>query len=69
MTSAKKKRLRPVADPGSGDRAKGPTEERSEGEGAEDSCRCKEVSQKTFPDLLRLMISDLAFWKKNKRRT
>ena len=35
-------------------------------EGFEDSCRCKEVSKKTFPELLSLMISDLAFWKKKK---
>jgi len=69
MTSARKKRLRQVADPGSDDRTKGSAEEQKAGDGGEDSCRCKEASQKTFPDLLRLMISDLAFWKKNKKRT
>ncbi|MDH4231062.1 MAG: hypothetical protein OEW04_03415 [Nitrospirota bacterium] len=31
-------------------------------------CRCKEVSKKTFPEMIRLMISDLAFWKKTKAR-
>ena len=29
-------------------------------------CRCKEVSKKTFPEMVKLMISDLAFWKKTK---
>jgi hypothetical protein len=31
---------------------------------SEDTCRCKEVSKKTFPEMLKLMLSDLAFWKK-----
>jgi hypothetical protein len=37
-------------------------------QGGEDSedCRCKEVSKKTFPQLLKVMIGDLAFWKKAK---
>jgi len=38
------------------------------GDVSEDSCRCKEVSKKTFPEMLKLMISDLAFWKKTKGR-
>lgn len=42
-----------------------PEEPEAEG-GSEDSCRCKEVSKKTFPEMLKLMISDLAFWKKAK---
>ena len=36
------------------------------GEAGEITCRCKEVSKKTLPELLRLMIKDLAFWKKPK---
>jgi len=36
------------------------------GDASEDSCRCKEVSKKTIPEMFRLMISDLAFWKKTK---
>jgi hypothetical protein len=32
------------------------------------SCRCKEVSKKTIPEMLRLMLNDLAVWKKNKYR-
>lgn len=30
----------------------------------EDACRCKEVSKKTPMELLKLMINDLAIWKK-----
>jgi hypothetical protein len=41
-------------------------DEREAGEGAEITCRCKEVSKKTVSGMLRLMISDLAFWKKTK---
>lgn len=35
---------------------------------SEDACRCKEVSKKTVPEMLRLMLDDLAFWKKAKER-
>ncbi|HBG93659.1 MAG: hypothetical protein A3J81_08550 [Nitrospirae bacterium RIFOXYB2_FULL_43_5] len=35
-----------------------PEEEESE------ECRCKEVSKKRFPELLRLLLKDLAFWRK-----
>ncbi|MEW6107840.1 MAG: hypothetical protein AB1632_01535 [Nitrospirota bacterium] len=35
-------------------------------ESSEDSCRCEEVSKKTLPELLKLMLKDLAFWKKNR---
>ena len=34
----------------------------------EDTCRCKETSKMTPRELLRLMISDLAFWKDAKKR-
>lgn len=40
--------------------------EQEAGEGSKVSCRCKEVSKKTLPEMLRLMLSDLAFWKKAK---
>jgi hypothetical protein len=33
----------------------------------DDACRCKEVSEKTPRELLELMFSDLAFWKKIKK--
>lgn len=32
--------------------------------GKEENCRCKEVSKKTPMELLKLMITDLAIWKK-----
>ena len=44
-------------------------EELSAGRGAhEEECRCKEVSQKTPLEMLRLMASDFALWKKRKSR-
>ncbi len=43
-------------------------EERQSGAGDGDvTCRCKETSHMTPRELLRLMISDLAFWKKTKK--
>jgi hypothetical protein len=33
----------------------------------EDDCRCKEVSKKSMPELIKLMLDDLAFWKKRER--
>jgi len=35
-------------------------------ESGEEDCRCKEVSKKTVPELLKVMISDLAFWKRSR---
>ena len=36
-------------------------------EGADgDSCRCKEASKMSAGELFKLMMSDLAFWKKMK---
>ena len=46
---------------------KGKTADQEAGEAGEVTCRCKEVSKKTVPDMLRLMIKDLAFWKKAKK--
>ncbi len=34
---------------------------------ADDACRCKEVSEMKPRQLLRLMMGDLAFWKKMKK--
>ncbi|MFZ2196218.1 MAG: hypothetical protein WAV13_00685 [Thermodesulfovibrionales bacterium] len=45
---------------------KGSPVQQEAGEAGEITCRCKEVSKKTLPELLRLMIKDLAFWKKPK---
>ena len=33
----------------------------------DDACRCKEVSEMTPRQLLGIMFSDLAFWKKSKK--
>ncbi len=35
--------------------------------GSEDACRCKETSKMAPRELLMLMMSDLAFWKKKKK--
>jgi hypothetical protein len=44
---------------------------REEAEGAhaghDETCRCKETSKMSPQELLRLMMSDLAFWKKTKK--
>jgi hypothetical protein len=36
-------------------------------ENDQNACRCREVSKKSLPELLKLMAGDLAFWKKTKR--
>ncbi len=52
---------------------KGPLENRGQGEQkkeevVDDFCRCKEVSKKTVPEMLRLMVSDLAFWRRSEKK-
>ncbi len=32
-----------------------------------ESCRCEEVARKTPRELFRLMLSDLAFWRRKKK--
>ena len=34
----------------------------------EDACRCKEVAKKSPAEMLKLMIDDLTFWKKEKKK-
>ena len=47
---------------------KQPTEKEKPAEQeAEESCRCKEASKKTPLELLKLMINDLSFWKKEQK--
>ena len=46
---------------------KGKPEERKAGESGEESFRCQEVSKKTVPELLKIMVSDLTFWKKRNK--
>ncbi len=49
--------------PGKG---KSPTEQHAAAD-TEGICRCKETSKMTPQELLKLMFSDLAFWKKTKK--
>jgi hypothetical protein len=37
------------------------------GAGKGDACRCKETSQMTPRELLKLMMNDLVFWKNEKK--
>jgi hypothetical protein len=50
---------------GSGEVRKTPEKQR--GAVHDDTCRCKETSKMTPRELLGLMMSDLAFWKKTKK--
>ncbi len=43
------------------------TAEQQAGRGKDEPCRCKEVSEMPPRKLFRLMLSDLAFWKKAKK--
>ena len=68
MKTTRKQDPQKPANSGNGHPEKVSTEERRTGDSTLDSCRCKEVSEKTFPEMLKLMISDLSFWKKTKRQ-
>jgi hypothetical protein len=57
----------PSDGPGKGRPEKDKTDG-NDGAVTEDSCRCKEVAKKTLPEMLKLMVSDLAFWKKSGKR-
>lgn len=52
---------------GSGRQKNMPVEDQHAAAHAHDACRCKEVSEKTPGELLRMMFSDLAFWNKMKK--
>ncbi len=41
-----------------------PEKDKPEKQEAEENCRCKEASKKTPLELLKLMMNDLSFWKK-----
>ena len=43
------------------------TEGHQAGEGHDENCRCKEASSMTPRELLKLMVKDLAFWKKGEK--
>lgn len=53
------------ADPGAAAKDKGAPSKI--GAAGDDACRCEEVSKMTPRQLLGLMLSDLAFWKKPKK--
>ena len=59
-------RYRKNVDPG-GPKKENKTSENQAGEDKDGTCRCKEASQMTPSELLKLMMSDLAFWKKEKK--
>jgi hypothetical protein len=52
--------------PGSPGKEKETPEEHARA-GHDENCRCKETSKMSAQELLRLMMSDLAFWKKTKQ--
>ena len=66
MAEIKKKGQQTTANSDGGHSEKDGTEERKATDSPENNCRCKEVSEKTLPEMFRLMISDLSFWKKTK---
>jgi hypothetical protein len=60
-------RLHKTSGPDIGASEKEKSKKEEEPPGDEDECRCKEVAKKTPFEMLKLMISDLAFWKKTKK--
>jgi hypothetical protein len=53
-----------TVDPGRSGKVEKAAESRAAGE--DDACRCKAASEMSPGQLLKLMVSDLAFWKKMK---
>ena len=60
------KKRRQTTDTSKGSRKKKEVSEKKAAADASENCRCKEVAKKTPREMLGLMISDLAFWKKGK---
>jgi hypothetical protein len=58
-------RYQKTIDPDGPEKDKKPAKTHA-GAGHDDSCRCKETSQMTPRELFKLMMRDLAFWKKAK---
>jgi len=54
-----------TSDPGRPEKD-GKADEPPAGADHDDACRCKEASEMSPGELLKLMMSDLAFWKKIK---
>lgn len=65
MRKGKKRDEGPGNKPLPGKKAGAP----ASGTGSDDGCRCKEVAGKTPRELLKLVVSDLAFWNKKKPLT
>lgn len=61
-------RHKETGHPAGGQANKKEPAETQAGAGKDDACRCKETSQMTPRELLKLMLNDLAFWKKEKKR-
>lgn len=61
------KRHKKTVDPGGTEKEK-KTAEQHAAAGSDDICRCKEVAVMKPRKLFGLMIGDLAFWKKAKKR-
>jgi hypothetical protein len=57
---------RQKADPKEKQRGERKRGQQAAGRDDEENCRCKEVSKKSLPELLKVVIGDLAFWKKEK---
>lgn len=62
MKADREKRAAPGEEEGSGKRPGPETAGHDDGE----NCRCKDISQKSLPDLLKVVIGDLSFWKKKR---
>ena len=54
-----------IADPGMPEKDEKAAESQA-GADKDDACRCKEASEMSPGQLFKLMLSDLAFWKKTK---
>jgi hypothetical protein len=46
------------------EKERGPEVSQTGAAGKDDACRCKKTSEMSPGELVKLMISDLAFWKK-----
>ncbi len=58
--------ISPKTDPPGSPEKEGEHAESHAGHGKEGTCRCKETSEMTPLELLKLMFNDLNFWKKKK---
>ena len=59
-------RYPPKTDPAAGKQPDAAAEQHG-GSGHDEDCRCKETARMSPQELLRRMMSDLAFWKRPKK--